>query len=136
SLLQVLGTARVPDGSVTPPLRDEGLVGDEDHGALLDRDRHPLRRRLRALLQVLPADQTASVKVLVYGLARSGRAAEERLLERGDEVVVVDRSLGNEDDLRLLDGIDVVVKSPGVRGEAPLVRAARGAGIPVWSEVE
>ena len=50
--------------------------------------------------------------------------------------MLVDRSLGNEDDLSLLDGVDVVVKSPGVPGEAPLVAAARERGIPVWSEVE
>ncbi len=50
--------------------------------------------------------------------------------------MLVDRSLGNEDDLRLLDGVEVLVKSPGVPGEAPLVAAARERGIPVWSEVE
>jgi UDP-N-acetylmuramoylalanine--D-glutamate ligase len=72
------------------------------------------------------------MKALVYGLARSGRAAAERL----DDPVLVDRSLGNEDDLSLLEGVDVVVKSPGVPGDKPLVVAARGRGIPVWSEVE
>jgi UDP-N-acetylmuramoylalanine--D-glutamate ligase len=72
------------------------------------------------------------VRALVYGLARSGRAAIERL----DDPVVVDASLGNEDDLSLLDGVDVVVKSPGVPREAPLVLAAHERGIPVWSEVE
>jgi UDP-N-acetylmuramoylalanine--D-glutamate ligase len=76
------------------------------------------------------------LKTLVYGLARSGLSATERLRERGDEVVQVDRSLGNEDDLSLLDGVELLVKSPGVPGEAPLVVAARGRGIPVWSEVE
>ena len=76
------------------------------------------------------------VKVLVYGLARSGRAAAARLAERGDEVVPVDRSLGNEDDLALLDGVELLVKSPGVPGERPLVEAARARGIPVWSELE
>ena len=76
------------------------------------------------------------MRVLVYGLARSGTAAVERLRERGDEVVLVDRSLGNEDDLGLLAGVDVLVKSPGVPGEVPLVVAARERGIPVWSEVE
>jgi UDP-N-acetylmuramoylalanine--D-glutamate ligase len=76
------------------------------------------------------------MKALVYGMARSGTAVAERLRERGDEVVPVDRSLGNEDDLRLLHGVDVVVKSPGVRGDAPLVAAARSRGVPVWSEVE
>jgi UDP-N-acetylmuramoylalanine--D-glutamate ligase len=72
------------------------------------------------------------MRALLYGAARSGRAAVGRL----DDAVLVDRSLGNEDDLSLLDGIDVVVKSPGVPGDRPLVRAARERGIPVWSEVE
>jgi UDP-N-acetylmuramoylalanine--D-glutamate ligase len=72
------------------------------------------------------------LRALVYGLARSGRAAIERL----DAPVVVDASLGNEDDLSLLEGVDVLVKSPGVPGSAPLVLAARARGIPVWSEVE
>jgi UDP-N-acetylmuramoylalanine--D-glutamate ligase len=76
------------------------------------------------------------VKTLVYGLARSGTAAIERLRERGDDVVVVDASLGNEDDLSLLDGVELVVKNPGVPGERPLVLAARERGIPVWSEIE
>ncbi len=76
------------------------------------------------------------MRALVYGLARSGRSAAERLAERGDEVVLVDRTLGNEDDLSLLDGVDALVKSPGVPGEAALVREARRRGIEVWSEVE
>ncbi len=76
------------------------------------------------------------MRYLVYGLARSGVAAGEALERRGDEVVRVDRSLGNEEELALLDGVDVLVKSPGVPGERPLVAAARARGIPVWSEVE
>jgi len=76
------------------------------------------------------------VKVVVYGLARSGQAAAARLEERGDEVVRVDRTLGNERDLALLDGAEALVKSPGVRGDAHLVRAAHERGVPVWSEVE
>jgi UDP-N-acetylmuramoylalanine--D-glutamate ligase len=76
------------------------------------------------------------MKALVYGLARSGQAVVERLTENGDEAVAVDRTLGNENDLDLLDGVDVLVKSPGVPGERPLVVVARERGIPVWSEVE
>jgi UDP-N-acetylmuramoylalanine--D-glutamate ligase len=68
----------------------------------------------------------------MYGAARSGRAVTGRLAD----AVLVDRSLGNEEDLSLLDGIDVLVKSPGVPGDRPLVAAARARGIPVWSEVE
>jgi UDP-N-acetylmuramoylalanine--D-glutamate ligase len=74
------------------------------------------------------------MRVLVYGLARSGRAAAARLARRGDEVVEADRE--NEDDLGLLDGVELLVKSPGVPGERPLVEEARRRGIPVWSEVE
>ena len=76
------------------------------------------------------------MRALVYGLARSGLAARVRLEARGDDVVSVDDSLGNEDDLALLDGVQLVVKSPGVPGERPLVEEARRRGIPVWSEVE
>jgi UDP-N-acetylmuramoylalanine--D-glutamate ligase len=72
------------------------------------------------------------MRVLMYGAARSGRAVASRV----DELVLVDRSLGNEDHLSLLDGVDVLVKSPGVPGDRPLVAAARERGIPVWSEVE
>jgi len=73
-------------------------------------------------------------RVLVYGLARSGVAAATALEARGDKVVRVDRD--NEEDVGLLLGVDLVVKSPGVPGERPLVVAARERGIPVWSEVE
>ncbi|HEY8103029.1 MAG TPA: Mur ligase family protein, partial [Gaiellaceae bacterium] len=75
-------------------------------------------------------------KALVLGLARSGRAAQAALAANGVEVSVADRTLGNDTDLGLLDGVDVLVKSPGVPGEAPLVVAARERGIAVWSEVE
>ena len=72
------------------------------------------------------------MRVVMYGAARSGRAVAERL----DDVVLVDRTLGNEHDLSVLDGADVLVKTPGVPGDVPLVVAARERGIPVWSEVE
>jgi UDP-N-acetylmuramoylalanine--D-glutamate ligase len=91
------------------------------------------------------------VNALVLGLARSGQAAALALARRGDRVVAVDRSedadagrleaagvevhLGSEE-ASLLEGIDVLVKSPGVPSEAPLVAAARERGVPVWSEVE
>ena len=75
-------------------------------------------------------------RTLVYGLARSGVAAAAALEAQGDEIVRVDRELGNEDDLSLLDGVELLVKNPGVPGERPLVVEARARGIPVWSEVE
>jgi UDP-N-acetylmuramoylalanine--D-glutamate ligase len=91
------------------------------------------------------------VNALVLGLARSGQAAALALARRGERVVGVDRSsdvdtgrleaagvevrVGSED-ASLLEGIDVLIKSPGVPAEAPLVTAARERGVPVWSEVE
>jgi UDP-N-acetylmuramoylalanine--D-glutamate ligase len=91
------------------------------------------------------------VTYLVLGLARSGRAAAFALARRGDRVVAVDRSadadpgrlaeagvevhLGSEE-TALLEGVDVLIKSPGVPSEAPFVTAARERGVPVWSEVE
>ena len=90
-------------------------------------------------------------RVLVVGLARSGRAAAAALATRGVEVVAADRSpdpdvgrldglgvelrLGTEDEA-LLEGVELVVKSPGVPAESPVVAGARSRGIPVWSEVE
>jgi UDP-N-acetylmuramoylalanine--D-glutamate ligase len=87
----------------------------------------------------------------VLGLARSGRAAALALARRGVEVVAADRSpgadpgrlaqagvevrLGTEEE-SLLQGVDLVVKSPGVPGASPLAAAARARGVPIWSEVE
>jgi UDP-N-acetylmuramoylalanine--D-glutamate ligase len=90
-------------------------------------------------------------RALVLGLARSGQAAALALAERGVPTVAVDRDVevdagrlaeagvevhvGTEED-RLLEGVDLLVKSPGVPGESTLPSAARARGIPVWSEIE
>ena len=90
-------------------------------------------------------------RALVVGLARSGRAAAAALARRGVDVVATDRSadadpgrledagvelrLGTEEEA-LLGGVDLVIKSPGVPAESPLVTAARRRGIAVWGEVE
>src|ERR671922_750702 len=79
---------------------------------------------------------TLPQRVLVIGIARSGTAAAAALGARGVDVVRADRKLGNDDDLSLLDGVELVVKSPGVPGENPVVAEARTREIPVWSEVE
>jgi UDP-N-acetylmuramoylalanine--D-glutamate ligase len=75
-------------------------------------------------------------RVLVVGMARSGRAAADALEGRGVEVVRADRNLGNDTDLSLLEGVGLLVKSPGVPGENPLVAEVRAQEIPIWSEVE
>jgi UDP-N-acetylmuramoylalanine--D-glutamate ligase len=72
----------------------------------------------------------------VLGLARSGRAAASALERREVDVVRAERELGNDKDLSLLDGVGLLVKSPGVPGKGPLVVEARRRGVPVWSEVE
>ena len=72
-------------------------------------------------------------RAVVLGMARSGQAAAALLERNGVEVVRVDRELGNDEDLSLLEGADVLVKSPGVPRSNALVAAAR---VPIWSEVE
>jgi UDP-N-acetylmuramoylalanine--D-glutamate ligase len=52
------------------------------------------------------------------------------------EVVGADQSVGNDGDLSLLDGVELMVKSPGVPRDAPLVAEAERRGVPIWSEVE
>jgi UDP-N-acetylmuramoylalanine--D-glutamate ligase len=90
-------------------------------------------------------------RALVLGLARSGQAAALALARHGVPTIAVDRAegldagrlaaagvevrLGTEED-RLLDGVDLLVKSPGVPGESPLPAAARARRVPIWSEVE
>jgi UDP-N-acetylmuramoylalanine--D-glutamate ligase len=90
------------------------------------------------------------VKTLVYGLGESGIAATRALLARDSEVLAADANDGDRlretaaalgADVRLaagpevLDGVNRVVVSPGVRPSAPVLRAAEGAGVPVLSEV-
>jgi UDP-N-acetylmuramoylalanine--D-glutamate ligase len=96
---------------------------------------------------------------LIVGLARSGIAVAQVLRARGEHVIGVDRgappaarTLAREgvelhlesDGLELLGGgglaqvggIRTLVKSPGVPAEAPVVAAARAAGLTVLGELE
>jgi UDP-N-acetylmuramoylalanine--D-glutamate ligase len=87
-------------------------------------------------------------RVLVLGLARSGRAAVAALRRRDVDVVVhdVDPAAATEEidatvmlgawDDGLLAGVGLVVKSPGVPSEATPVAAARAVGLEVISEIE
>jgi len=90
-------------------------------------------------------------RALVLGLARSGHAAALALARRGVSVVAADRSadvdasrlsaagvevrVGSVEE-SLLEGVELVVKSPGVPAESPLAAAARARALPIWSEVE
>jgi len=99
-------------------------------------------------------DVRAVRNAVVVGLGRSGAAAAVLLRRRvGAAVAAIDdrpsADLGDlaevraagvtpllGSDARLPDGVELLVKSPGVPGEHPLVREARRRGLPVWSEVE
>jgi len=87
---------------------------------------------------------------LVVGAVRSGVAAAAALAAHGARVRLHDRDtalapavsagvevvLGERDPDALLDGAEVLVKSPGVPAEVAVVARARALGVPVWSEVE
>ena len=87
---------------------------------------------------------------LVYGLGESGIAATKVLLERGEEVLAADA--GDDERLRgtlaelgvegflgagpeVLDGVNRVVVSPGIRPRDPVLQAAEERGLPVIPEV-
>ena len=82
---------------------------------------------------------------LVVGLARSGLAAARMLSAHGEVVGVdagtpevpddIETHLGT-DGVELLDSAGLVVKSPGVPNEAPVIAAARERAVPVVGELE
>ncbi len=94
-------------------------------------------------------------RVLVLGMARSGIAAAELLLYHGAVPVLADskkeEAFGDaldclrgtacvfrlgEDPVALLDEADILLISPGVPIDAPVVLAAREKGMPVVGELE
>ncbi|MEW6267868.1 MAG: UDP-N-acetylmuramoyl-L-alanine--D-glutamate ligase [Thermodesulfobacteriota bacterium] len=89
-------------------------------------------------------------RVLVVGLGRTGTSLARYLGRRGARVRACDRraDAALPDDLHeievargadgpeLLDGVDLVVPSPGVPADAAVLRAACRRGVPVWSEIE
>lgn len=96
-----------------------------------------------------------SLRVVVVGLGRSGRAAAGLAASRGARVLAADarsegalggaasalRALGVEvrtggHPESLAAGADLLVLSPGVAPEIPIVTAARTRGVPVWGEME
>jgi len=86
--------------------------------------------------------------VLVIGLGISGRAAVDLLNSQGERVVGYDAksesaSGVDADEIRtgdwerdLLDGIDLVVPSPGIAETSRVMADVLASGIPVWSELE
>jgi UDP-N-acetylmuramoylalanine--D-glutamate ligase len=88
--------------------------------------------------------ELAHAHVVVAGLGVSGRAAVDVLTGRGARVVTVDAQAADADARDAaafvaaggLNGVDLVVASPGWAPANPLLSAALARGLPVWSEVE
>jgi len=98
----------------------------------------------------------SDLRILVTGLGISGFAAADALSDRGAivtavsadatsaiverarilEILDVDVRLGPEHLLDVPEGTELVVTSPGLRPDHPLLLAAAARGIPLWGEVE
>lgn len=94
------------------------------------------------------------MRALVLGLAITNEAVVRQVQARGGSVVVLDDrpsdasreralALGVElqatadvDAATMVGAVDVVLPSPGVPIEHPIIAAAAAAGVPVWSEFE
>ncbi|MEE9550278.1 MAG: UDP-N-acetylmuramoyl-L-alanine--D-glutamate ligase [Candidatus Binatia bacterium] len=94
-------------------------------------------------------------KVMVIGLARTGSEAARFLVRQGAEVLVSDsrgeqelrgeiesltglplRFLLGGEEVGWVEGLDVLIPSPGVPSQNPLLRQACGKGIEIISEIE
>jgi UDP-N-acetylmuramoylalanine--D-glutamate ligase len=94
------------------------------------------------------------VRALVLGLAITNEAVVRQVQARGGTVVVLDDRPSDASRQRALDlgvelqptsevdvdvlvrAVDVVLPSPGVPIDHPVIAAASAAGVPVWSEFE
>ncbi|MGW0708596.1 UDP-N-acetylmuramoyl-L-alanine--D-glutamate ligase [Streptomyces sp. NPDC002643] len=92
--------------------------------------------------------------VLVIGLGASGESAAVCCASHGAQVTVTDTRRADELTAELSrlaahrmtyvlgtqppspEGFDLIVRSPGVSDDIPVLAAARSLGIPVWSEIE
>ncbi|SET30382.1 UDP-N-acetylmuramoylalanine--D-glutamate ligase [Oceanobacillus limi] len=92
--------------------------------------------------------------VLVLGLAKSGTAASEVLLDNDVHVRINDRNANNNDKdvvelkskgaevilgehpLSVLDNVELIVKNPGIPYEIPILVEASNRDIPIITEIE
>jgi UDP-N-acetylmuramoylalanine--D-glutamate ligase len=87
--------------------------------------------------------------VLICGVRLAGESAARALLGRGAHVLLVDRdhpagvdalvaagAVFVGDPTTVPPGVEVVVSSPGLPPQHPLLRDAVAAGVPVWGELE
>lgn len=94
-------------------------------------------------------------RVLVAGLARTGMATSLFCAARGARVTATDNRAEGElgaavAELRkagvalelgghrqeLIEAADLIIPSPGVSADAPLLQSARAKGVTIWSEIE
>lgn len=100
--------------------------------------------------------QLKDKKVLVFGAAKSGISATRLLQKQGAFVILYDaKTTYNKDDFKdefdtekdfklvtgsfpenLIDSIDLLVLSPGVPTDLPVVEQIRSKNIPIWGEIE
>lgn len=94
--------------------------------------------------------------ILVIGLKRTGLSVARFVSHQGGRVRIADHlpaealrqeldslanlpcdlRLGTHEPAAVLDGVDLLIPSPGVPADAPLLRAAHQQGVPIWSEIE
>ena len=95
--------------------------------------------------------ELAGTRALVIGAGRAGRSCARLLAARGAQVRVVEREAAAAQDAdwpdgvelmlgpeqpAALDGVTLVVPSPGVAHDHVLLAGAVARGVPVWSEIE
>ena len=92
--------------------------------------------------------------IVVLGLARSGTAAAEALLANDKTIRVHDKQATEQDEtvirlkemgaeviigshpISILDGMDLVIKNPGISYDNPIVAEAIRRDIPIITEIE
>ncbi len=104
---------------------------------------------MRDLIRPSPLLALPDLKVGIVGAGRSGLAAARLLLRAGAQVRITDRDVpGPPPDLKdvpwesgahtieFMEGVDLVVRSPGVPPDLELLRRLRQGSVPLMSELE
>lgn len=106
-------------------------------------------QEIRWQLRPSPLDHVKNLSVAILGAGESGQAAARLLMHHGARVRLSDRSqlqlppelsqcsveMGQHT-LQFLEDAELVVKSPGIPSDSPLVLSIREKGIPILSEIE
>lgn len=108
-----------------------------------------LVEEIRCQLRPAPLSRIKGLEVGVVGAGRSGLAVSRLLKSRGARVRISEQNLVEvpqdlrhcrwelgEHSLDFMEGVELVVRSPGVDPRIPLIRGLRQRGVPVVSELE